>query len=76
MHPLEQKVMSLIEQEHLISKGDSVLVALSGGADSVALLRVLDRFSAEYGYSLCAAHVHHGLRGQNADRDEKAGESV
>lgn len=70
MHPLEQNVMSLIQQENLINEGDSVLVALSGGADSVALLRILKTYSTEYGYSLYAAHVHHGLRGEYADRDE------
>ena len=44
-------------------------VALSGGADSVALLRILVARSAELGLVLHAAHLHHGLRGAEADGD-------
>ena len=46
-----------------------VAVALSGGADSVALLRILAARSAELGLVLHAAHLHHGLRGAEADGD-------
>jgi tRNA(Ile)-lysidine synthase len=46
-----------------------VAVALSGGADSVALLRILAARSAELGLVLHAAHLHHGLRGAEADAD-------
>jgi tRNA(Ile)-lysidine synthase len=48
-----------------------VAVALSGGADSVALLRILVAHSAELGLVLHAAHLHHGLRGAEADGDLK-----
>lgn len=44
-------------------------VGLSGGADSVALLRVLHERSSELGLVLHAAHLHHGLRGEEADAD-------
>jgi tRNA(Ile)-lysidine synthase len=47
--------------------GKSVLVALSGGGDSVALLRLLGE--PALGLELAAAHVHHGLRGSEADAD-------
>ncbi len=46
-----------------------VLLALSGGADSVALLHLLLSWQTEYGFPLSAAHVHHGIRGEEADRD-------
>jgi tRNA(Ile)-lysidine synthetase-like protein len=46
-----------------------VLVAVSGGADSTALLRALHRLAPELGYRLVAAHLHHGLRGMEADDD-------
>ncbi len=46
-----------------------VLLALSGGADSVVLLHLLHRFQSAYGYQLEALHVHHGIRGAEADRD-------
>ncbi len=47
----------------------SVLLALSGGADSRALLHLLARLSQRHGFSLSAAHLHHGIRGDEADRD-------
>jgi tRNA(Ile)-lysidine synthase len=46
-----------------------IAVAVSGGADSVALLRALARISAEKGLILSVAHMHHGIRGQAADED-------
>lgn len=49
--------------------GTRVLVAVSGGADSTALLLVLARLGPELGLDLAAAHLHHGLRGAEADGD-------
>ncbi|HEY2955519.1 MAG TPA: tRNA lysidine(34) synthetase TilS [Candidatus Eisenbacteria bacterium] len=49
--------------------GARLLVALSGGADSTALLYGLARIAPEFGLSLHAAHLHHGLRGEAADAD-------
>ncbi len=46
-----------------------LLIALSGGADSVALLHLAQRMQAQFGYRLEALHVHHGIRGAEADRD-------
>ncbi len=46
-----------------------LLIALSGGADSVALLHVARRHQPRFGYRLEALHVHHGIRGAEADRD-------
>lgn len=48
-----------------------VLLALSGGADSCALLHLLAADAAKKGYPLHTAHVHHGIRGEEADRDEQ-----
>jgi tRNA(Ile)-lysidine synthase len=53
----------------LLKPGMRVAVALSGGADSVALLRILAARSAELGLVLHAAHLHHGLRGAEAEGD-------
>jgi tRNA(Ile)-lysidine synthase len=48
-----------------------VLLALSGGADSRALLHLLSEDAKTNGYTLHVAHVHHGIRGMEADRDEQ-----
>jgi tRNA(Ile)-lysidine synthase len=53
----------------LLKPGLRLAVGLSGGADSVALLRVLAERSKELGLVLHAAHLHHGLRGEEADAD-------
>lgn len=42
----------------------SVIVGLSGGADSVALFHVLRELRSRYGFSIIAVHVHHGIRGK------------
>src|SRR5262245_19723142 len=55
-------------RHRLFGPGDSVLVAVSGGPDSVALLHALAGLRAECGLTLTAGHVHHGLRPE-ADRD-------
>jgi tRNA(Ile)-lysidine synthase len=53
----------------LLQTGDVVLVALSGGADSVALLAALHELRGELGIGLAAAHLDHGLRGAESDAD-------
>ena len=63
---LTRKVRQFIERSGLLQKGDKTLVALSGGADSVALLRVL----LQLGYPCEAAHCNFHLRGEESDRDE------
>ena len=46
----------------MLDSTDHVVVGLSGGADSVCLLVLLNRLKEEYGYDLSAVHIHHGLR--------------
>ena len=64
------KVRKTIEKYGMLRKGEHVLVAVSGGADSVALLSVLRRLSPLYRLSLTAAHFNHGTRSSESDRDE------
>ncbi len=52
-------------------RGATLLVAVSGGADSVALLLALHVLAHEHGLALHAAHLHHGLRGRDADLDRE-----
>ena len=66
---LEPSVRRALRGPCPVAAGDLVLVAVSGGADSTALLIVLDSLAHEFGYRLHAAHLHHGLRGEEADAD-------
>jgi tRNA(Ile)-lysidine synthase len=63
------KIRSFLTGRDLLHKGDSVIAALSGGADSVALLHILISLE-EYNLTICAAHFNHMIRGDEADRDE------
>lgn len=69
MDGLEHKVRETIGQYHMLEPGDRVVAAVSGGADSVCLLALLCEFRQLWGLELKALHVHHGLRGAEADRD-------
>ena len=53
-----------------LATGARILAAVSGGPDSVALLRSLVDLAPGRSWALCVGHVHHGLRGEEADRDE------
>ncbi len=66
---LQTNVFSYIRRHNLIGPGQKVLVAVSGGADSVCLLHVLYALRTELQISLHAAHLNHGLRGAEADAD-------
>ena len=63
------KVFKTICDYNLIRVGEQVTIGLSGGADSVCLLIVLDELSRTHPFSLKACHVHHGIRGEEADKD-------
>ena len=67
---LEQKTLCALRQYSLFSQGDRIAVGVSGGADSVALLRFLAALRPRFGWDLVVCHIHHGLRGAEADRDE------
>ena len=62
-----RRVVKYIRDKELLEKGDRVLVCVSGGADSVALLDVLQRG----GYECVVAHCNFHLRGEESDRDER-----
>lgn len=67
---LEQKALCALRQYSLFSQGDRIAVGVSGGADSVALLRFLAALRPQFSWDLVVCHIHHGLRGAEADRDE------
>ncbi len=70
---LPQIMQTTIREQNLLQPGDTVLVALSGGADSVALLRALLALER---YTVLAAHLQHGIRGAEADRDAQYVEAL
>lgn len=73
MEQIFARVKGYCQQEQLLCAGKPLRLAaaVSGGADSVALLLVLRALQPEFGYELSVCHVHHGLRGETADRDER-----
>ena len=67
---MQNKVLSFVRKYDLVSPGDTVICALSGGADSVALLFCLYLLKDKLGIALEAAHFNHRLRGEESNRDE------
>ncbi len=65
-----KKVKEAIKKYCMLESGDTVVVAVSGGPDSIALFKVLETLSDEYGLTLITAHLNHGLR-EEADREAK-----
>ncbi|MBT8387555.1 MAG: tRNA lysidine(34) synthetase TilS [Ignavibacteria bacterium] len=68
---IDQKILKFIDEEILLSKGDKVVVALSGGADSIFLLSFLLKYKKRFDLKLSAFHLNHNLRGNEAIDDEK-----
>ncbi|MBM3167500.1 MAG: tRNA lysidine(34) synthetase TilS, partial [Chloroflexi bacterium] len=66
---LEQRVLAFIQKHDLFSTGQRLVVAVSGGADSVCLLHVLAKNRDKLGVELHVAHLNHRLRGDESDAD-------
>jgi tRNA(Ile)-lysidine synthase len=71
VHELAERLLKAIRKQESIRAGDRLAAAVSGGADSVALLCLLLELRAELGIVLSVAHVNHKLRGEEADEDER-----
>lgn len=63
------EILDTVKKYDMLSKGDSVLIALSGGADSILLAHFLLQIKEEYALDLTAAHVEHGIRGEESVED-------
>lgn len=67
VEPIVLKVKQTLQQYQMLVDAKPIVVGFSGGADSMMLLHLLHQMQLP----VLAAHVHHGLRGEEADRDEK-----
>ena len=70
-HIVLENIRLAAERFDMFGKADTIVCALSGGADSVCLTLALKELSSEYGFRLKAVHVNHLLRGAESDRDEQ-----
>ena len=66
-----EKFIRAIKTKALLDRGDRVVVAVSGGADSVALLSLLLEVRTQFELDLVVAHLNHNLRGTASDEDEE-----
>ena len=71
MGDLRSKILSTIRRYGMFHPGDRVGVAVSGGADSVSLLRLLESLRQPLGINLLVLHLNHQLRGEASDEDEE-----
>ena len=70
------RVRKYIRDNQMLKAEDMVVAGVSGGADSIAMLHILKSLQKEIGFSMEVVHVHHGIRGQEADRDEQFVEKI
>ena len=69
--PLKERVLQFIRENRLLSSGEKLVVAVSGGPDSVCLLHILASLKSELGIELHAAHLNHQLREAESEADAK-----
>ena len=71
MDDLLRTVRKYVLRHELLSSGETVVVGVSGGPDSLCLLHLLRCLTLDWGLRLCVAHLNHGLRGAEADADAR-----
>lgn len=67
---IEKKIKDAIDKYDMLKNVNTVILGVSGGADSMALLKFFEKFSKTWKLSIVVAHVNHCLRGEESDRDE------
>lgn len=73
---IRKRVYDTLTREQMIPGGSTVFAGLSGGADSVCLLRMLAAYREMHPFSLTAVHIHHGIRGEEAEEDARFCEAL
>lgn len=68
---IKESIIKEFFDTNIIKKNDNLIIALSGGMDSMCLMDVFLKLQSELQFNLYALHVHHGIRGIEADRDQK-----
>ncbi len=71
MRSLDHKIESAIVNHRMLNSGDTVVLAVSGGPDSVCLLHLMAALAPRWGWHIHVAHMHHGIRGLDADEDAR-----
>ena len=71
-----KKVLDYVNKNNILEHGDSVILGVSGGADSVCMLHLLNSLKEELGIELTVVHVNHGIRGMEAERDAEFVEHI
>lgn len=66
---MNNKVLKTVKKYNMLSRGDRVLIGVSGGADSIALLEFFVSFKEKYDLDICVAHIEHGIRGEDSVND-------
>ncbi|QQR78484.1 MAG: tRNA lysidine(34) synthetase TilS [Candidatus Moraniibacteriota bacterium] len=66
-----RRFQNTLAKNNLLPRGSKIIIAVSGGPDSVALFTILVRLRDKHNFTLRAVHVNYGLRGRDSDRDEK-----
>lgn len=66
---MNNKVLKTVKKYNMLSKGDRVLIGVSGGADSIALLEFFVSVKEKYDLDICVAHIEHGIRGEDSAND-------
>ncbi len=66
---MKNKVLNYIKENKMIEAGESVVIGVSGGADSMCLLNIMEEIAKLMALKLAVVHIHHGIRKETADRD-------
>lgn len=71
-----KKVLDFVNKNKILEHGDSVILGVSGGADSVCMLHLLNSIKEDLGIELTVVHVNHGIRGIEAEQDAEFVEHI